>query len=62
MVGEANEELDMEILRKRADGPNEVSGGPAATRRLPFDLIPDREVLAAAITDRCLDCLYSCLR
>jgi hypothetical protein len=57
MVGEANEKLDMEILSKHADGSHEVSGGPAATGRLPFDVVPDREIFTV-VADRDLCCLY----
>jgi hypothetical protein len=45
MVGQTNKELHMEILSKRAYGSNEIPGRTAPTRRLPFDFIPDREIL-----------------
>jgi hypothetical protein len=46
MAGQTNKQLHMEILSKRAHGSNEIPGRPTSTRRLPFNFIPDREVLA----------------
>src|ERR1700737_1721816 len=48
----------MEILGKRAHGSNEIPGRPPSTRRLPFNFIPDREVLANVGGDPSLDRPY----
>ena len=51
----------MEIIRKGADGSNQVPRRSPAARRLPFDFIPNREVLTAVVGDRDRDCLRRCL-
>jgi hypothetical protein len=58
MAGEPDQQLSVEIIRKRADGSNEIPGRPPPTRRLPFNFIPDREVLAGIGGDPSLDRLY----
>ena len=55
MPGEPNEELDMKILRERADGSDELTCGSPPAGRLSFDLVPGGEVLPAVVSDRALD-------
>ena len=61
MAGEADKQLSVEISRKRADGSNKVPRRSPAARRLPFDFIPHRQVLAAVGGDRGRDRLHRCV-